>query len=76
MLQPNGIRFHCHDPLDRKTFVSHDTRGIFIFGGGNKRLRNVRKLYCQCQISHKRPKKECLGEFKFLLNTLRRKINA
>jgi hypothetical protein len=23
MLQPNGIRFHCHDPLDRKTFGSH-----------------------------------------------------
>jgi hypothetical protein len=26
MLQPNGIRFHCHDPLDRKIFGSH---GIF-----------------------------------------------
>jgi hypothetical protein len=23
MLQPNGIRFHCHDPLDRKTFGWH-----------------------------------------------------
>jgi hypothetical protein len=41
----------------RQTIV----RGIFIFGGGNKRLRNVTKLYCQCQISHKRRKKECLG---------------
>jgi hypothetical protein len=40
-----------------------DFRGIFIFGGGNKRLRNVTKLYCQCQISHKRRKKECLGKF-------------
>jgi hypothetical protein len=26
-------------------------RDIFIFGGGNKRLRNVTNLYCQCQIS-------------------------
>jgi hypothetical protein len=47
-------------------------RGTFIFGGGNlggnKRLSNVRKLYCQCQISHKRRKKGCLGEFKFSLN--------
>jgi hypothetical protein len=25
MLQPNGIRFHWHDPLDRKTFGSHGT---------------------------------------------------
>jgi hypothetical protein len=25
MLQSNGIRFHCHDPLDRKTFGSHGT---------------------------------------------------
>jgi hypothetical protein len=33
-------------------------RGIFIFGGGNKRLRNVTKMYCQCQISHKRGKKD------------------
>jgi hypothetical protein len=39
-------------------------RGIFIFGGGNKRLRNVTKMYCQCQISHKRRKKEYLGKFK------------
>jgi hypothetical protein len=45
-------------------------RGIFIFGGGNKRLRNVTKMYCQCQISHKRRKKECLGKFKFSLNKL------
>jgi hypothetical protein len=44
------------------------TRGIFIFGGGNKRLRNVTKMYCQCQISHKYRKKECLGKFKFSLN--------
>jgi hypothetical protein len=48
------------------------TRGIFIFGGGNKRLRNVTKLYCQCQISHKRRKKECLGKFKFSLNRLKK----
>jgi hypothetical protein len=45
-----------------------NTRGIFIFGGGNKRLRNVTKMYCQRQISHKRRKKECLGKFKFSLN--------
>jgi hypothetical protein len=25
-------------------------RDIFIFDGGNKRLRNVTNLYCQCQI--------------------------
>jgi hypothetical protein len=42
--------------------------GIFIFGGGNKRLRNVTKMYCQCQICHKRRKKECLGKFKLSLN--------
>jgi hypothetical protein len=22
-MQPNGIRLHCHDPLDRTTFGSH-----------------------------------------------------
>jgi hypothetical protein len=49
-------------------------RGIFIFGGGNKRLRNVTKMYCQCQISHKRRKKECLGKFKFSLNWLKKEI--
>jgi hypothetical protein len=49
-------------------------RGIFIFGGGNKRLRNVTKMYCQCQISHKRRKKECLGKFKFSLNRLKTQI--
>jgi hypothetical protein len=27
-------------------------RGIFKFDGGNKRLRNVTKMYCQYQISH------------------------
>jgi hypothetical protein len=47
-------------------------RGIFIFGGGNKRLRNVTKMYCQCQISHKRRKKEYLGKFKFSLNRLKK----
>jgi hypothetical protein len=26
MLQPNGIRFHCHDSLDRMTLGSHGTR--------------------------------------------------
>jgi hypothetical protein len=45
-----------------------ELEGIFIFGGGNKRLRNVTKMYCQCQISHKRRKKEYLGKFKFSLN--------
>jgi hypothetical protein len=50
--------------IENPSFV----RGIFIFGGGNKRLRNVTKMYCQCQISHKRRKKECLGKFKFSLN--------
>jgi hypothetical protein len=49
-------------------------RGIFIFGGGNKKLRNVIKMYCQCQISHKRRKKECLGKFKFSLNRLKKQI--
>jgi hypothetical protein len=47
---------------------SAGTRGIFIFGGGNKRLRNVTKMYCQCQICHKRRKKECLGKFKLSRN--------
>jgi hypothetical protein len=50
------------------------TRGIFIFGGGNKRLRNVTKMYSQCQISHKRRKKECLGKFKFSVNRLKKQI--
>jgi hypothetical protein len=51
-----------------------ESRGIFIFGGGNKRLRNVTKMYCKCQISHKRRKKECLGKFKFSLNGLKKQI--
>jgi hypothetical protein len=29
-------------------------RDIFIFDGGNKRLRNVTNLYCLCQISQRR----------------------
>jgi hypothetical protein len=29
-------------------------RDIFIFDGGNKRLRNVTNWYCQCQISQRR----------------------
>jgi hypothetical protein len=29
-------------------------RDIFIFDGGNKRLRNVTNLCCQCQISQRR----------------------
>jgi hypothetical protein len=49
-------------------------RGIFIFSGGNKRPRNVTKLYRQCQTSHKRRKKECLGEFTFSLNRLKKLI--
>jgi hypothetical protein len=53
-------------------FYRVPTRGIFIFGGGNKRLRNVTKLYYQCQISHKRRKKECLGKFQFSLNRLKK----
>jgi hypothetical protein len=32
----------------------YGVRDIFIFGGGNKRLRNVTNLYCQCQISQRR----------------------
>jgi hypothetical protein len=36
--------------------------------------RNVTKLYCQCQISHKRRKKECPGKFKFSLNRLKKYI--
>jgi hypothetical protein len=32
----------------------NDGRGIFKFGGGNKRLRNVTKLYYECQISQRR----------------------
>jgi hypothetical protein len=31
-------------------------------------------MYCQCQISHKRRKKECLGKFKFSLNRLKKQI--
>jgi hypothetical protein len=50
------------------TCTMHYHIGIFIFDGGNKRLRNDTKLYCQCQSSHKRRKKECLGKFKFSLN--------
>jgi hypothetical protein len=53
---------------------NNKARGIFIFGGGNKKLRNVTKMYCQCQISHKRRKKECLGKFKFSLNKLKKQI--
>jgi hypothetical protein len=46
-----------------------------MFGGGNKRLRNVTKMYCQSQISHKRRKKEFLGKFKFFsLNRLKKQI--
>jgi hypothetical protein len=47
---------------------------IFKFDGGNKRLRNVTKMYCQYQISHKRRKKECLRKFKFSLNRLKKQI--
>jgi hypothetical protein len=52
--------------------IHFNRRGIFIFGGGNKRLRNVTELYCQCQISHKRRKKECLGKFKFSPSRLKK----
>jgi hypothetical protein len=63
---------HCGANDLSVTVISN--RGIFIFGGGNKRLRNVTKMYCQCQISHKRRKKECLGKFKFSLNRLKKQI--
>jgi hypothetical protein len=64
--------FVFHDLLDQTFFETYGSRGIFIFGGGNKRLRNITKMYCQCQISHKRRKKECLGKFKFLLNRFKK----
>jgi hypothetical protein len=48
------------------------TYRYFHIDGGNKRLKNVTKLYCQCQISQKRRKKECLGKFKFALNRLKK----
>jgi hypothetical protein len=51
-----------------KKYIIMDDRGIFIFGGGNKRLRIVTKMYCQCQICHKRRKKKCIGKFKLSLN--------
>jgi hypothetical protein len=38
----------------RENVVENINRDIFIFDGGNKRLRNVTNLYCQCQISQKR----------------------
>jgi hypothetical protein len=60
--------------LPQPTIPMAVTRGIFRFGGGNKRLRNVTKMYCQCQISHERRKKECLGKFKFSLNRLKKQI--
>jgi hypothetical protein len=68
---------YCFDGWNKMNFRKLQfqflsARGIFIFGGGNKRLRNVTKLYCQCQISHKRRKKECLGKFKFSLNRFKK----
>jgi hypothetical protein len=61
--------------LKKKSHNHLKSPGIFIFGGGIiKRLRNVTKMYCQCQISHKRRKKECLGKFKFSLNRLKKQI--
>jgi hypothetical protein len=45
-----------------------------MFGGGGERLRGVTEMFCQCQISHKRRKKECLGKFKFSLNRLKKQI--
>jgi hypothetical protein len=61
--------------LKKKSHNHPKSPGIFIFGGGIiKRLRNVTKMYCQCQISHKRRKKECLGKFKFSLNRLKKQI--
>jgi hypothetical protein len=43
-------RMQCWWIFDFET----DYRDIFIFGGGNKRLRNVTNLYCQCKISQRR----------------------
>jgi hypothetical protein len=34
--------------------MQKSSRDIFIFDGGNKRLRNVTNLYFQCQISQRR----------------------
>jgi hypothetical protein len=34
----------------------------------NQNGGKLQKMYCQCQIYHKRRKKECLGKFKFSLN--------
>jgi hypothetical protein len=39
---------------DVSRFDLHSNRVIFKFDGGNKRLRNVTNLYCQCQISQRR----------------------
>jgi hypothetical protein len=61
-----------HESQKDRNLEEYEDRGIFIFGDGNKRLESVTKLYCQCQISHKRRKKECLGKFKFSLNRLKK----
>jgi hypothetical protein len=40
----------------------------------NQNGGKLQKMYCKCQISHKRRKKECLGKFKFSLNRLKKQI--
>jgi hypothetical protein len=49
-------------------------RRYFHIWWRKQKTRKVTKIYCQCQISHKRRKKECLGKFKFLLNRLKKQI--
>jgi hypothetical protein len=51
-----------------KTDSQHWLLEVFSYLVAETKDRNVTKMYCQCQISHKRRKKECLGKFKFSLN--------
>jgi hypothetical protein len=45
---------------------------VFSYLVAETKDRNFTKIYCHCQISHKRRKKECLGKFKFSLNRLKK----
>jgi hypothetical protein len=48
------------------------SRDIFICISWRKqKTEKCHKLHRQCQISHERRKKECLGKFKFSLNRLK-----
>jgi hypothetical protein len=59
-----GVSIEMAEPIDRiigKAHMSNKYKevckkinqlDIFIFDGGNKGLKNVTNLYCQCQISH------------------------